>query len=1697
MSTSLICASVTPGTFSVIACALLSFRSSGMSFFARCTLRANLLLVGIETNPGPSQPITQEPTRPGTPFEGANSSEAVDSFLAAVSRVFSEPIDTILGDDNYSEDITPYHTPVMSRSGSFYNFDNGASVDIHMSDLSGPCSIDTQYVSSDILCCQDSYVLSRLHAGYYGTTVRSIAEVVKHPSASELVGDFITQCEDNCCGPIFYVNFANWVHNLYEVLKADSKSFYEEHSTSPNYRNPYAYISVQNFFKTLYVGGYMTFQSPNDLEAFVSWLRVCRVSATHPPEFLVGIETNPGPCVLSTAKSFGSSVESQMQLPLSIGLNNETQETIGAVIDRLDELLSSGVKVTHGVDSKVFEALKPIADSLAFTDVKTKYFKVSLAIICAILGAYLSYKVGSPLAKMAIKAICSVKKSPEVAEVTETFCNVSAQIGSGDVVTSLLSYLYFQVVSKSWEEGDLQQFIKGCERLGKQKEGLVSFVDHLLLILQKFSDYVSQKWNIPKFQFRSTGDHDIDTLQAEIEALMANLRSTGLYNAANGKIAFDLEARIRKLKASMPKSREFAPQVRSIYDLEMCLKPLIQRFERNNIVGNGPRSEPLGVMLGGPSGVGKSTATVPILLAVMARVLPEEKIKSFMDNHNDFIWNFIPENHFHDAFHGQFCTIIDEAGFVKDSVGVPDAGAMGAIRFINTACMPLTMAHLEDKGNTNFNSEIVFATTNRNFFKWESMYSSEAYVRRFKIAMLAVPKEKYCIKSTITEDPWERRLDLSSLPPGCVLDEDVPEYIPWNFLKGHRGDGPVLDFHQLVDRMVAEYSHVKQKGEALLNAHKILKSKYVEERTAAQMDFGQMDEALNVFSDINFSDFSATSPAGILSACVAIAAGAWYFLRATLGGQSGDVKGKSKAKSVKKVFKARPVSKVTAKAQLGANSGVVAGARKVLKRNMYKLYCQGLEKYSVYGTFIKGRLIMVPAHFFHAVQTFIDDKDCEANPVIVFERCSTEGIGFEVRFEELDASEIKDGDEETDVFFVNVPKVVPCHADIVSMFKLENRDSVKSRFSAMLAKPDGRDLLFMCAEAYPSGAVTYAPFEATSTYRYDLPTRKGDCGSLLFSAAPGSGKATIVGMHVAGNEKNLGYSTQLSFDMIEAAACLDNSITHYVDEDPDIDAQGGVLFSGDIVFEEDVAQIGSNFLVGESVENLPIPSRNSVVKSKLYGKLNTPVCAPSMLRSMDLGAGVKDPWVNARSKYSRYQKALDTNLLEVVSASVSQMILYCKKSNDPWDPRLFTFEEAVAGIPGVPFAEGIPRNTSAGYPFCLGVKSRGKKDWFGDDQEYTFDSEKAVELKNSVLSSISSLEKGFRMRVRYADYLKDERRPIEKVVQGKTRLISASPMDYLIICRMYFGDFVRSVMSGRIINGMAMGVNPYSDEWGFMVRYMKSVGDKCIFGDYSAYDGSLPIAVMYKALDVIEDFYASAGCDPADSVVRAALFEDVVNSRHVCANEGSSFSYEWFGSNPSGNFLTTALNSICNNIIIRYAAVKIVCEADLYKGYLTAAADLPGNLRSITFGDDNGICVSDKWAPYVNQQTFTAVMSSIGMTYTDETKSGSNDLVHRRIEDCTFLKRAFKYVPEDNRWDAPLEVGVVEEMCNWTKRSCTDKDLIATIETALKEAAFHGPAYYSDFSKRLRNATVGVLDYVPTVNYKSALKAVRGLDLNY
>lgn len=1394
--------------------------------------------------------------------------------------------------------------------------------------------------------------------------------------------------------------------------------------------------------------------------------------------YLVGIETNPGPSVLSTPSTLKRSAEPQMRFPFTFGFDQDTNNLLSDLVETIDEAGRRGFDVNHRLSSdSLKDAIDPYLKMFADLTTKSKMLQTSVTIGLCMVAAYATFKLGKVMSNFVISLITPSLNENEARVVSE-FAEMSPQMGSSEAVTALMGYMYYQAIGDTMPTGDLQGFLSRSDKIFRQKEGIVGFIDYVLSLLQNFADYLATNYNVPVMKFRTSGHVVVDELSEELLSLLSTLRSTGLYNAENGKIAYDIEARLRKVKADIPRTRDFVSQQKAVYDLEMSLRPIVQRFERNNIVGNGPRKEPLGIMLGGPSGVGKSTATVPILLAVMSRVLPEDKLKSFVDNHNDFIWNFVPENHFHDAFHGQFCTIIDEAGSTRDVAGTADAGAMGAIRFINTACYPLTMAHLEDKGNTNFNSELVFATTNRNFFKWNSMYSSEAYVRRFKIAMLAVPKAKYCIDTDEHADPWSRRLDLSKIPansgPFC---EDIPEYIPWDFLNGARATGEVLDFNALVEKIVADFESTRDKGDKMLQAHVELKAKYISERIKPQMDFGE------IFDKFSLKVPKVTSGAiGMIAMAVAAAGLMWYVCRDKIVDQSGNVKSKkTNAAKPKKVFRSRVVKAKALKPQFGANANVVFSAKKIYKRNMYKVFPKDSPNASVFCTFIKGRLAIIPAHFAHGVQTMIDAGSLQSNPDIVFTKCGAPSVGFDISFDDLEFTYISEDDsdeEKRDIYFLKVPKVVPSHADISACFP--DWFKFSNKMDVCLMKKHGDDVMFMCAQSHSNGAVNYGAFTEVKSFKYDLPTQVGDCGSLVFYSGPDASRAVIIGMHIAGNGATFGVSTQLNHELITCGLNLESDPCPTFDPDtPDAEVQ-----------------MGDRFIVGQAVQAPSMPSSNMVIPSKLYGTFNDPTCAPSMLRPLDLGEGLKDPWESARSKYSRHQSKVNLDLLAVVAADVSQTILYAGSENY-WDPKVYDIQMAIRGTPGVPFCDAIPRNTSPGYPFNLDNKLGGKKQWFGTGQDYDFSSPEYQELEKSIKSSIVALSHGKRMNVVYADYLKDERRKKEKVVQGKTRLISASPLDYLVICRMYFGDFVRSVMSGRINNEIAVGVNPFSHEWTWLANHMKSVGNNCIFGDYSSYDGSLPISFMYKVLEIIEDFYAAGSGTYEDSVIRASLFEDVVNSRHLSVKEGKGVIYEWFGSNPSGNFLTTTLNSVVNLLLIRYAIADTLVSQGVYSSYIFAIAEYKNNVRAIVFGDDNGMCLSDHWAKYINQATFTESMKKVGMVYTDETKSSENTLVHRPLEECTFLKRGFKYDSAAKRWDAPLERETIEEMCNWTKKNCNDQDLINTIETAVKESAFHGKPYYTDFTSRISSASLKALKYKPTCVYNESLKVVRSTDQYY
>jgi hypothetical protein len=127
--------------------------------------------------------------------------------------------------------------------------------------------------------------------------------------------------------------------------------------------------------------------------------------------------------------------------------------------------------------------------------------------------------------------------------------------------------------------------------------------------------------------------------------------------------------------------------------------------------------------------------------------------------------------------------------------------------------------------------------------------------------------------------------------------------------------------------------------------------------------------------------------------------------------------------------------------------------------------------------------------------------------------------------------------------------------------------------------------------------------------------------------------------------------------------------------------------------------------------------------------------------------------------------------------------------------------------------------------------------------------------------------------------------------------------------------------------------------------------------------------------------------------------------------------------------------------------------------------DFTDNVSMQTYGDDNVLNISDRVIEWYNQKTITDALASMGLTYTDEAKTG--ELVeYRTLEEISYLKR--KFVLNDRGfYQAPLDIQVCKEMPNWirgtAKKEATKENALA----ALVEISLHGQEVYDSCCKQL------------------------------
>lgn len=478
-----------------------------------------------------------------------------------------------------------------------------------------------------------------------------------------------------------------------------------------------------------------------------------------------------------------------------------------------------------------------------------------------------------------------------------------------------------------------------------------------------------------------------------------------------------------------------------------------------------------------------------------------------------------------------------------------------------------------------------------------------------------------------------------------------------------------------------------------------------------------------------------------------------------------------------------------------------------------------------------------------------------------------------------------------------------------------------------------------------------------------------------------------------------------------------------------------------------MVESGDYLCVGSAV--MPaVPNRSALRPSAVHGLIQKPFTKPAVLQPVNVNGERIDPMLKGVEKLFGKQVYIDADILD---AAVNDVFSGIGHKSAP--TVVHSYEEAIVGVECDPYKRSLNRTTSPGYPYNLHNKGKGKTAWLGKEQEFDLTN---PELRHDVNRLIDDARKGIRGDAIFMATLKDEKRPIEKVDAGKTRVFEACPQHLAIALRQYFLDFAAHVMEHRIENGMAVGINPYSTEWTKLAHRLQKYGDFLVAGDFSNFDGSLLMQVLMKILDGINEWYDGS---EEENLIRAALWEHICNTDVLIRGHVIRQTH----SQPSGNPLTVIINSLFNLIIMRVAYLLLKREMGL-----PLVCDYRKFVSDIVYGDDDAKNISEKIISWFNQQSITRILKTIGMTYTDETKSESGR-PYKLLEEITFLKRYF-VLQDDGTYLAPMEVSNVLEITNWIKGGCVK---LATMENCLQtlmELGLHPKSIYDKWSKVISKA---------------------------
>jgi V8-like Glu-specific endopeptidase len=728
------------------------------------------------------------------------------------------------------------------------------------------------------------------------------------------------------------------------------------------------------------------------------------------------------------------------------------------------------------------------------------------------------------------------------------------------------------------------------------------------------------------------------------------------------------------------------------------------------------------------------------------------------------------------------------------------------------------------------------------------------------------------------------------------------------------------------------------------------------------------------------------------------------------------------------------------------------------------------------GVFLVGRTMITTAH------TVLSPPHVDPIVKLVIRNPYSIVPAIEVPYDQCKVSKVFQLDgAPTDLALVSFPAVVPNRPKILSKFLdaksidlLKEGDLTFSGFCEVAGRTIVQEMypnsfsvssknteyfLHKRGECPKSILDCCCPIKIGNHIEYDLETRSGMCGALL-SISNRLIHTKLIGFHVAGGAGVLALGALTTKQLLEAA--LDKHISQY-DIPSSYLIDGRLPYSQSLVDPRTTAKLihaGDCISLGTAVSP-SAPVRTQLAKSLIFDKIQEHITKPAYLSPVLVDDEMVDPMEKGIKKIMGQQFWVNPRYLEAAANDVFQALGLPSTGTGI----VHSYADAIRGVEGDSYKRPINRSTSPGYPYNLYNPMKGKTKWLGDGEEYIVDN---PELKLDVTKLIEESRLGIRGSAISIATLKDEKRPIEKVNAGKTRVFEACPQHLVIAIRQYFLDFAAHVMRNRIDNGIAVGINPYSLEWTKVAHRLLEKGDHMIAGDFSNFDGSLSMQILVKICEKINEWYND---DDDSQLIRSSLWEHICNADVLIRGDVIRQTH----SQPSGNPLTVIINSLFNGIAMRVAYLTLKERQNL-----PMVCDYSKYVNDIIYGDDDIKSVHIEILPWFNQIAITEALASFGLTYTDETKSGVIK-PWKPLDETAFLKRKFN-LQDDGTYMAPMDLPNVLEMTNWIKGKARRASTIENCGSTIMELALHPQKVYAYWGKRVREecSRVGINLIVPT-----------------